>query len=190
MSDPNITKNALAESLKELMCKKPFYKISVSDIVKGCGLTRQSFYYHFKDKYDLMNWIYFTETAHIIENTDGYESWTDGLKSLCHYMQENKTFYLNALNTSGQNSFPEYLYEYMKNISFSAIEDLIESDEDQKKWDFIVSFFANSFVAFIIRWANNGMKEEPTEFLDEIRSIFDGSIKHQLEKRKSHEYFA
>jgi len=53
----NITKLALANSLKGLMVKKAFSNISVRDFVDDCGLTRQAFYYHFKDKYDLVNWI-------------------------------------------------------------------------------------------------------------------------------------
>ena len=58
MADSNITKNALATSLKKLMREKPFEKISVSDICDDCGMNRKSFYYHFKDKYDLVNWIF------------------------------------------------------------------------------------------------------------------------------------
>ena len=58
MADSNITKNALATSLKNLMKEKPFEKISVSDICDACGMNRKSFYYHFKDKYDLVNWIF------------------------------------------------------------------------------------------------------------------------------------
>ena len=50
MADSNITKNALAASLKNLMREKPFEKISVSDICEACGMNRKSFYYHFKDK--------------------------------------------------------------------------------------------------------------------------------------------
>ncbi len=57
MSDSIITKKAIAVSLKDLMKKKSLAKITVSDIVKNCNLNRQTFYYHFKDKYDLLHWI-------------------------------------------------------------------------------------------------------------------------------------
>ena len=59
MADSNATKNALAASMKKLMRKKPFEKISVSDICEDCGINRKSFYYHFRDKYDLVNWIFY-----------------------------------------------------------------------------------------------------------------------------------
>ena len=61
MPDANITKSALARALKRLMAEKDFQKISVTDICEKCGMNRKSFYYHFKDKYDLMNWIFYTE---------------------------------------------------------------------------------------------------------------------------------
>ena len=54
-------KRALAIALKELMREKPLVKISIADIVGRCGMNRQSFYYHFRDKYDLVNWIFYTE---------------------------------------------------------------------------------------------------------------------------------
>lgn len=75
MSDPNITKLALANSLKNLMLNKPFDKIRVADIVGNCGVTRTTFYYHFKDKYDLMNWIYYTETVPFMS---AYQGWRTG----------------------------------------------------------------------------------------------------------------
>lgn len=61
MPDSNITKKALAMAMKELMEQIPFSKISVSDICEKCGMNRKSFYYHFKDKYDLVNWIFDVE---------------------------------------------------------------------------------------------------------------------------------
>jgi len=181
MPDSNITKLALANSLKGLMAKKAFSKICVSDIVENCGLTRQAFYYHFKDKYDLMNWIYYTETARFMNSYDTLEHWTDGLKDLCYYMQQNKTFYTNALNTVGQNSFPEYLHGYISDISVSAIENMLNAEFDRKKWEFFVLFFSTAFVGLIVRWANNGMKDDPAEYIMEIRSLFDGSILCELE---------
>lgn len=61
MPDSSITKRALAAALKQLMSEKPLQKISVGDICETCSMNRKSFYYHFKDKYDLVNWIFYTE---------------------------------------------------------------------------------------------------------------------------------
>lgn len=182
MPDANITKMALANSLKKLMTQKPFSKIKVSDIADDSGMTRQSFYYHFKDKYDLMNWIYYTEITSFMTACDARDHcWTDRLRDLCYYMKQNKIFYKNALNTTSQNSFPEYLYSYISAVSISEIENLLGVDYDPNQWDFVVSFFATAIVFFIIRWANNDMKDDPAEYITKIRGIFDGSILRELE---------
>ena len=52
-----ITKRALEASLKKLVKTKPLNKITVSDITDDCGINRMTFYYHFKDIYDLVEWI-------------------------------------------------------------------------------------------------------------------------------------
>ena len=59
----SITKKALADALKQLMAEKPLQKISVGDICERCNMNRRSFYYHFRDKYDLVNWVFYTEFA-------------------------------------------------------------------------------------------------------------------------------
>ena len=59
MSDSLITKRALAKTLKELCQYRNFEKISINDLTNKCGLNRQTFYYHFQDKYDLLQWLYY-----------------------------------------------------------------------------------------------------------------------------------
>ena len=61
MADSNFTKRALAGALRELMMDVPFDKIRVAHICERCDMNRKSFYYHFKDKYDLLNWIFDTD---------------------------------------------------------------------------------------------------------------------------------
>jgi len=58
MPESMITKRTLAAPLKELMNEEALPKITVGDICDHCGITRKSFYYHFKDKFDLVNWIF------------------------------------------------------------------------------------------------------------------------------------
>lgn len=51
-----VTKKALEQSLKNLLLKKPLTKITINDITEDCGINRMTFYYHFKDIYDLVEW--------------------------------------------------------------------------------------------------------------------------------------
>ena len=51
------TKRTFAASLKRIMGKKPFSKITVSEIIQDCNMNRKTFYYHFEDIYALyLNW--------------------------------------------------------------------------------------------------------------------------------------
>ena len=69
MSDSLITKKAIAAALKQVCREKPFDKISIADITAVCGLNRQTFYYHFQDKYELLSWIYYNENFSKIRNS-------------------------------------------------------------------------------------------------------------------------
>ncbi len=103
MSDARSTEKALAASLKRLMNDAPLARISVRDIVEDCGVNRQTFYYHFKDKYELVNWSYRTEAVESIADARDYAHWTEGIARVFAYLIENRSFYVNALNAAGQD---------------------------------------------------------------------------------------
>lgn len=63
----NITKHALAESLKKLLLKKPLNKITINDLTTDCGISRMAFYYHFKDIYDLVEWACLEESRKALQ---------------------------------------------------------------------------------------------------------------------------
>ena len=52
----HLTKRALESSLKRLLTEKPLAKITIADITEDCQISRMTFYYHFKDIYDLVEW--------------------------------------------------------------------------------------------------------------------------------------
>ena len=58
------TKELLAESFLELVQTKRIDKITITDITNNCGMSQPTFYNHFKDKYDMIVWIY---TNHVRE---------------------------------------------------------------------------------------------------------------------------
>ena len=74
------TKEILAESFMELTATKPISKISIVDIVENCAMTKPTFYRYFKDKYDLMAWLFVRAAQSNVNKigTDGYV-WRDTL---------------------------------------------------------------------------------------------------------------
>lgn len=166
MADSNITKNALAKVMKELMAHQAFSKISVGDICEACGMNRKSFYYHFRDKYDLVNWIFQTEfiaTVHIGDYQNSWDFWSD----VCTYLYQERTFYLCALQIEGQNSFREYFTQTIEPFLMAFANDLFGTGAPP----FYITFVSDAFMASILRWLQEGAQLPPEQYLAQLRQI-------------------
>ena len=65
-------KRALEASLKKLLLEKPLNKITINDITEDCGVNRMTFYYHFKDIYDLVDWILTEDAVKAMEGRQSF----------------------------------------------------------------------------------------------------------------------
>lgn len=171
MADSNITKQALAGAFKELIREQPFEKISVSDICDHCHMNRKSFYYHFRDKYDLVNWIFDTELVELNQvkalymsgNSYGFDDRWKSIEVVCNYFYENRTFYRRVLKVDGQNSFASHFREFIRPLLRFRVEDLLEvNDVPELVYDFTV----DGVLCAIERWLadKNGISAEEFMF--------------------------
>ena len=85
-----ITKYALENSLKNLLLQKPLDKITISDITDDCGISRMTFYYHFKDIYDLVEWSCFEDARKALQENKTYETWQQGFLQIFEEVKKNK----------------------------------------------------------------------------------------------------
>ena len=90
-----ITKRALEQSLKNLLLKKPLTKITINDIAEDCGIHRMTFYYHFKDIYDLVDWICLNEAHQALHCLKSFDTWQQGFLEMFKIVQKSKTFFIN-----------------------------------------------------------------------------------------------
>ena len=167
MADSNITKNALAVSMKKLMEKKPFSKISVGDICEDCGMNRKSFYYHFRDKYDLVNWIFYVDFIERMDWSSCRNEW-DMLVALCSHFYGERLFYQNALQVEGQNSFREYFCGMLRPVLILLTQNLVE--EGRKK-EFYIAFLCEGVLGELVYWLREGSKITPEEFVEDLHEI-------------------
>lgn len=158
------TKQALAKSLKQCMETKPFEKISVTNITEGCYLNRKSFYYHFQDKYDLLTWIFDSESQKYLSNKVYKNEW-DSMVDLFTYLDNNRKFYRKALRVEGQNSLQEHFHKML----FSAVHEyLIQTTGKNDLNEFYIQFFVDAFFCAMMRWLEQEATVGPQEFIHKI----------------------
>lgn len=173
MSDSIITKKALAMAMKALMEKMPFNKINVGHICDMCDLNRKSFYYHFKDKYDLVNWIYYTEFIETIQTPFYKDGWAF-LDDICRYFYKNRVFYINAFQVSGQNSFQDYFRDILHPFVLNYLKEILTTDENP---EFFTIFFTDAFIVAIERWLKETPCRPPDDFINLLKTSLGGLAK-------------
>ena len=153
--------------MKKLMRQKSFSKISVSDICIDCGINRKSFYYHFRDKYDLVNWIFYTDFI-LLATTKTFRDGWDLIRTLAELFYDDREFYRCALEIEGQNSFRDYFFESTTPILNMFMRDL-GSDEAQISIN--NRYMSDAFLAILYRWLKDGLDQEPDEFVENMKRI-------------------
>lgn len=183
MSESHITKHVLTESIKQLMKQTPLERISIQQIVDNCGLNRQTFYYHFKDKFDIVNWIYYTEAVENIADCKNYQNWREGMEKVLAHIANNKSFYKNALRTPGENTFKRYFFNVCYQLIMAVIQELSSMLQvDDEDCVFIANFYTHAFVGMTTQWIMNEVKESPDQFAKRIHDIVEGSMLSALKR--------
>ena len=165
------TKKALAMSLKSLMEKKTLDKITVKDIVSGCSLNRQTFYYHFHDTYDLLQWLYTHETGTIIEKMRDPSDDIDGYTLIIGYIMNNKNFIINTCRSLKRDNLIVDLKSSIQPIVLEIINNNISGGEISSENAVAISdLFANAFIGLMLDWVNTDLSEE---YLPKFRKYAD-----------------
>jgi probable dihydroxyacetone kinase regulator len=178
MSDSLITKKAIAEGMKEITKKKSFDKITISDITQICGLNRQTFYYHFQDKYELVNWIFYNEMLYIITDDLTYDNSIDKFLQFLTKMKSEDYFYMNTLKASVKSEFEEFLIKVVTELFCDIISRIAkDTSMDENEIKFIAEFYAFGMTGTIVSWAIKGMKETPEYITAQIENLVYGTEK-------------
>ena len=183
MSNSQITKHALAVSLKQIMQHTPFEKITIKDICESCDLNRKSFYYHFQNKYELVIWIFEEEIGKPIKQKVESQRLSLPLAlELCDALASERAFYANALRVAGPGSFREYLAHQMQPMVLRSLSMEHAPSIDRDETTYLVSEF---FISALHRWLERTPPTSAETFLQSFCSAslaLTMRIQHLLEK--------
>ena len=172
------TPEILAESLKELLEKKALEKITIQNITENCQLTRSTFYRYFKDKYELMNWIYTNEIDTFLRANPDISSWKDLLTTVTQFLKKNQPFFSTIIEFKGQNSFEDFLYTYSSSYCINHILNCSEKKQLSSTESIAISIYIGGTMKALFNWIKSGCKESP----EEMSKIMSECMPHPLAK--------
>ena len=117
-----LTKRALEDSLKRLLLQKPLTKITIADLTEDCGVSRMTFYYHFQDIYDLVEWACEEEAGRALANNKTADTWQVGLENIMLAVRGNKPFIMNVYHCVSA----ERIQRFLQPVTFDLIEGVVE----------------------------------------------------------------
>lgn len=164
MNNSESAERSIIEAFTALMCERPFSKISVVDICQKCNINRKSFYYHFRDKYDLMNRKFDMEFPLLSHENKNHE---EMFRMMFDYLYENRIYYRKAFLVEGQNSFTEYLQEKLSDCIMSA---------SLCKNKFRADFFARGITFATKEWMHSKNSLSPADFYKQLKSCINASM--------------
>lgn len=179
----SLTERALAASLKKLLEKKTLDKITVKDITDDCGVNRQTFYYHFHDVYDLVEWIFLEEARKFRSKYEGERYLKVVVSKLTEQLLENKAFIINAFYSVNRRQLEKFLQELARpaltDIAAGYAEGRHISQEDQ---EFVVNIFNFALIGLVTEWVGSGMDTAFIKDIDRFYKVLDGTMEGALQK--------
>jgi AcrR family transcriptional regulator len=175
----NAIKMRLAAVIKEQMRTKPLEKIHITDLVDGADVSRQSFYRHFKDKYDLVNWYFDVLATQSFEEMGISRTLRGSLISKFDFIRNERVFFSQAFKSTDCNSIREHDYDYILDFYTKKLKSVYK-DDIPDDINFLLEFYCHASIAMTVEWSNEGMIRSSEDMADLLIAAMPPALKQLL----------
>ncbi len=185
------TKKSFAEALKKAMKKKPFQKITVSELIKECNVNRKTFYYHFEDIYALLKWMFEQEAIEVVKHFDLLVDYEEAINFIMDYVEANDYILNCTCDSIGREELKRFFFSDFLDIVVSVIERSeqlanVSLEKDYK--NFISYFYTEALAGMLLDWIKEKDKRGRQTVIQYISSTFQDSLNGILCKKKGIAY--
>ena len=182
------TKYVLGDSLKKLLQKKPLNKITVTEIVNDCSMNRMTFYYHFKDIYDLADWT-LQEVLHTaIADNRTHDNWQQGFLNLLDVLKAHQPLILNVYRAIDREQVERYMRREVEALLLPVVEEQAAGLQISEKGKHMVAiFYTYAFMGIVLEWIQRNMQASPQEVADTTAAMIHSGFRNSLENMSRYE---
>ena len=175
------TKYRLARSMKECMKTMSVDNITVKQITENCGVTRQTFYRNFMDKFDLINWYFDKLLAKSFEHMGMVKTVYDALVKKFTYIQEEHVFFAAAFKYDSQNSLRQHDFELILDFYENLIREKTGRIPDETI-HCILEMYCQSSIYMTVKWVLGELECAPEGLAKILVDGMPGKLSELFEK--------
>ncbi len=173
------TDKIIAQTFKELLIKNSIEKITVKEICEKSGIIRPTFYNHFADKYEVLEYIINEELLEPIKPLMFNNMFPAAYTLLLTNIGNDIDFYKRAVLIEGQNSFFTISIKLASAVLLETIEKLHPVHNLRYSWlsrEMLAEYYASTMCYVAINWIKRDFAVSP----DELSEIFDYVSSHSI----------
>ena len=185
------TKKALCTALKECMRTKSFSKVTISELVRACNITRKTFYYHFEDINALLRWMLEQEAFDVVRRFYPFTDYKDAFNFAMDYLSENSYFLQSIYDSIGRDELKRFFYRDFIGIVQNLVNNYakkldVELDADFNK--FLCNFYTEAMAGMVIDLFQNPEACDKVRLYNYFAIIMENSLPSILlsQKKPSH----
>ena len=182
------TKQALSNALKQLLQKKQITKITINDIAEACGISRMTFYYHFKDIYDLADWTLQEALHTAIADNRTHGNWQQGFLNLLDVLKAHQPLILNVYRAIDREQVERYMRREVEALLLPVVEEQAAGLQISEKGKHMVAiFYTYAFMGIVLEWIQRNMQASPQEVADTTAAMIHSGFRNSLENMSRYE---
>ena len=184
----NATKRIILQTFEEMLEEMPFSKVTVSALVTRCEISSNTFYYHFKDIFDLLDAWMEKKTEYYRKQTRDFEEWDDGMKFVLHDFQKNEQLVYHVFDSLSRERMERYIfttveelfYEYMKRRTADA-----HVSGEALEW--ISQAYCYAILGFVLKFLWEKMDIDIDTSVDKLYQLFNGALEDAVKRVEANE---
>ena len=155
------TKEIIARTFTELLDEKPMSKVTVKDIVERCGVNRNTFYYHFRDIPDVVEFILKKKWDEILEAPQEKASILECMEEMAALVRSNRKLMLNVYRSVKRDTFLFYMNEVATYIITEYFDkNMNEFNLDKREIQMLIKYYKCLFIGILIEWLDHGLEDD------------------------------
>lgn len=177
------TRKAILDAFTDHLRRMPFEKITVSALVAACEISPNTFYYHFRDIYDLLDsWLQLVKKRYVLDPLQTSD-WRQVLRGFLLAMREHSAVVYHLFNSTSREWIERYIFEASGNTFYGLLRAMPGAGAlPEQETRYLAEYTSCAFLGLMLKFLWHNMNSDIDLAIEKFGEIFESNLRWALAK--------